>query len=63
MRIIRTILFVIMTVQVNVSFSQDTIKVMWYNILNYPEINSARINYLQTILQHVKPDIFVVLPF
>ena len=60
MRIIRTILFVIMTVQVNFSFSQDTIKVMWYNILNYPEINSARINYLQTILQHVKPDIFVV---
>lgn len=42
------------------SFAQDTIKVMWYNILNYPEINSARISYLQTILQYEKPDIFVV---
>lgn len=41
-------------------FAQDTIKVMWYNILNYPDINSARIAYLQTILQYEKPDIFVV---
>jgi len=40
--------------------AQDTIKVMWYNVLNYPDINSARISYLQTIVQHVKPDVFVV---
>ena len=40
--------------------AQDTLKVMWYNILNYPDINSARIAYLQTILQYEKPDIFVV---
>ena len=40
--------------------AQDTIKVMWYNILNYPEINSSRIAYLKTILQYEKPDIFAV---
>lgn len=42
------------------SNAQDTISIMYYNVLNYPAINSARITYLETIAQHVLPDIFVV---
>lgn len=44
------------------SFGQgeETISIMYYNILNYPEINSSRISYLTTVAQHVKPDILVV---
>lgn len=42
------------------SIAQETISVMYYNVLNYPETNSARITYLTTILQYVKPDILVV---
>jgi hypothetical protein len=39
---------------------QETISIMYYNILNYPNINSSRITYLQTIAQHVLPDVLVV---
>lgn len=41
-------------------FSQDTISIMYYNLLNFPLVNSGRITYLNTVLQHVKPDILVV---
>jgi hypothetical protein len=40
--------------------AQDTIKFMTYNILNYPDINTSRIAYLKTIVQHIKPDVFLV---
>ena len=33
---------------------------MYYNLLKFPNINSARIAYLEEIVQHVQPDIFVV---
>lgn len=39
---------------------EETISIMYYNILNYPNINSARITYLETIAQHVQPDVLVV---
>lgn len=42
------------------AMSQDTVSIMYYNILNYPNINSSRITYLQTIADYVKPDILVV---
>lgn len=44
------------------SFGQgeETISIMFYNILNYPNINSARITYMETIAQHVQPDVLVV---
>ncbi len=40
--------------------AQDTIKFMTYNILNYPDVNTSRIAYLKTIVQHIKPDVFLV---
>lgn len=39
---------------------EETISIMYYNILNFPDINSSRISYLTTIAQHVQPDILVV---
>ncbi|UKN02062.1 T9SS type A sorting domain-containing protein [Paracrocinitomix mangrovi] len=44
------------------SFAQntDTVKVMAYNLLNFPQINSARISHLETIFQEALPDILMV---
>lgn len=40
-------------------FSQDTLTVMTYNILNYPGTSSTRYNDLKVIVQYTKPDIFI----
>ena len=43
------------------SFSQlDTLKVMSYNILNFPNMVPERIDTLKDIVQHVEPDILMV---
>lgn len=43
-------------------FSQerDTLKVMSYNLLNFPGISSHRIDTLKKIVGHIQPDIFMV---
>lgn len=41
-------------------FSQDTLTVMYYNLLKFPNVNAARISYLETVVQYIKPDILVV---
>ncbi|NNK69368.1 MAG: hypothetical protein HKO96_02745 [Flavobacteriaceae bacterium] len=44
-----------------VTFSQETFKVMFYNVLNYPEQGpTSRINDLETILQDYQPDLFMI---
>ena len=40
--------------------SYDTISIMYYNLLNFPDINPSRISYLETTLHYVMPDIFVI---
>ena len=42
------------------AFSQDTIKVTYYNLLNFPSSQQDRIDTLGKILDFIKPDIFVV---
>lgn len=42
------------------AFAQETISIMYYNLLKFPNVNSARISYLEEIVQHIQPDIFVV---
>lgn len=42
------------------SFGQDTVRVMYYNILNFPGDSPERITYLRKILLYSKPDVFVV---
>lgn len=40
--------------------SQDTISVMYYNLLNYSPASSVNITHLRQITSYVKPDVFVV---
>lgn len=42
------------------SFAQNTIKTMFYNVLEFPELNPNRISLLEDILQDYAPDIFMV---
>jgi len=41
-------------------YSQDNIKVMFYNLLHYPTTQPARISHLDAILDDYQPDIFAV---
>jgi len=40
--------------------AQDTLEVMYYNILNYPGSTPERVDYYRTINQYVKADIILV---
>ena len=40
--------------------SQQSIKIMYYNVLNYPGSTAERVSYFKTINQYVKPDILLV---
>lgn len=40
--------------------STDTLNVMAYNLLNFPEVSSTRVDTLKGILQYAKPDILMV---
>lgn len=40
--------------------AQDTISVMYYNILNFPETTSDRVDTLKKIMQYAQPDVLVV---
>lgn len=56
----REILFIItLCCFVQIS-AQDTITVMSYNVLNYPISNASKADTLKPIIQHVKPDIFMI---
>ena len=41
------------------TFGQDTLKVMYYNILEYPLSPSTKAVYLQTIFDYYHPDVLV----
>ena len=41
-------------------FAQDTLKIMYYNLLDFPISQPDRIDTLKKILNHVRPDVFVV---
>ena len=40
--------------------SQETLKVMFYNLLNFPSTSPERADTLKKIVQHVLPDMFLV---
>ncbi len=42
------------------SFSQENIKVMYYNLLKFPQSAPDRADTLKNIIQHTQPDIFIV---
>ena len=41
-------------------YTQDTLEVMYYNILNYPGSTPERVDYFKTINQYIKADIILV---
>ncbi len=53
----KTILFLLFT---NLSFGQDTIRVMYYNILKFPTDYPEKVDTLRKIIQYVQPDLFLV---
>lgn len=57
----KSILIVLLLISVN-SFAQalDTLKVMSYNLLNFPAFSPNRIDTLKKILAYLEPDIFMV---
>lgn len=44
----------------NAQQGADTVSIMYYNLLNFPDINPSRISYLETTLHYIMPDIFVI---
>lgn len=57
MRLIFTLLLLLILLSAK---SQDTLTVMSYNILNYPLSNATKADTLKAIIQHSKPDIFMI---
>lgn len=45
---------------INNVVSQETFKVMFYNLLNFPDQSSSKIQNLEIILEDYKPDLFMV---
>ena len=43
-----------------VTYSQDSLKITFYNLLNFPSSQQDRTDTLKKILDYIKPDIFVV---
>lgn len=41
-------------------FAQDTIRIMYYNLLRFPDESPERINFLRQIVGYAQPDILVV---
>ena len=58
----RISIFLILNLFISVSFGQTRIKAMMYNILNYSnsEISRNKTPFLSTILEEVRPDLFMV---
>jgi endonuclease/exonuclease/phosphatase family metal-dependent hydrolase len=53
-------LFVLMTLSLVSNGQTDTLNVLSYNLLNFPNVAPERIDTLRGILQHAKPDILMV---
>ena len=44
----------------SIAFSQDSLRIMYHNILNFPSAGANRIDTLRTILTYAQPDVYVV---
>ena len=49
-------LFIIFSFSVS---AQDTLTIMTYNLLNYPNLEPTRYNDLKEVIEYAKPDIFI----
>ncbi len=56
----RIIALLICLMGINTMFSQETFKLMHYNLLNYPMQDASKLQYLEIILDTYRPDLFTV---
>ncbi|VAV83309.1 Endonuclease/exonuclease/phosphatase [hydrothermal vent metagenome] len=56
----RIIALLICLFGINTMFSQETFKIMHYNLLNYPLQDASKLQYLEVILDTYRPDLFTV---
>ena len=56
----KSIFIVILLLTVFGTQAQDQVKVMYYNLLNFPSTTPQRADTLRKIVQYVKPDLFLV---
>jgi hypothetical protein len=56
----RILALIICLMGLNVMFSQETFKLMHYNLLNYPLQDASKLQYLEVILDTYRPDLFTV---
>ena len=60
MKNLKILAFVILTFAISITYSQDRVKILTYNILNYPNFSSAKNVKYQQIFAEAKPDIVAV---
>ena len=60
MRNLQLLIIVVCVFVSNTGRAQDTLKVMYYNLLNFPSTSQERADTLKKIVQHVLPDMFLV---
>jgi hypothetical protein len=54
-------IFILVLIILSLSIkSQDTLKICYYNILDFPQMQSDRIDTLSKIIDYIKPDVFAV---
>jgi len=54
------IVFIVFACGFNSAISQETFKTMFYNLLNFPDQSSSKLQYLEIILDVYRPDLFMV---
>ncbi len=55
------VLFIIfLSITSFLTYSQDSLKITFYNLLNFPSSQQDRADTLKKIIDYIKPDIFVV---
>ena len=60
MKYLKLLIIVLCFFVSNKGRSQETLKVMFYNLLNFPSTSPERADTLKKIVQHVLPDMFLV---
>ena len=56
----RPVLFIISVFIISFFSAQDTVKITYYNLLDFPAAQQDRIDTLKKIIDYINPDIFVV---
>ena len=56
----RSLLTFFFAISLTLLFAQDSLKITYYNLLNFPSSQQDRVDTLKKILDFIQPDIFVV---